>query len=73
MCWSGSALSFGPPREGESAEAVTVMVRKKDDLGGHYREPPYTDEEIDDFYRRTGNGPIAWTRPTTKQQSSGQR
>ena len=46
------------------------MVRKTDDLGGHYHEPPYTDEEIDKFYRRTGNGPIAWTRATTKQQPS---
>ena len=39
------------------------MVRKTDALGGHYHEPPYTDEEIEDFYRRVGNGPIAWTRP----------
>ncbi len=38
------------------------MVRKKDDLGGHYHEPPYTTEETEDFYRRVGSGPIAWTR-----------
>jgi hypothetical protein len=43
------------------------MVRKTDDLGGHYHEPPYTDKEIDDFYKRIGNGPIA-TRPVKKPQ-----
>jgi hypothetical protein len=26
-------------------------------------EPPYTKEEIDDFYRRTDRGPVAFTRP----------
>jgi hypothetical protein len=25
VCWSGSALSFRPPREGENAEAVTAV------------------------------------------------
>jgi hypothetical protein len=44
------------------------MVRKTDDLGGFYEEPPYTDKEIEEFYERIGNGPIAWTRPTTKPQ-----
>ena len=43
------------------------MVRKTDDLGGYYHEPPYTEEEIEEFYRRIGNGPIAWTRPDGKK------
>ena len=38
------------------------MVRRTDKKGGSWLEPPYTDEEIDKFYKRTGNGPIAWTR-----------
>ena len=29
MCWSGSALSFRPPREGENAEAVTPLWRRR--------------------------------------------
>jgi hypothetical protein len=28
-----------------------------------WHEPPYTQEEIDDFYRRTDRGPVAFTRP----------
>jgi hypothetical protein len=28
------------------------MVRRKTKFGGEYHEPPYTQEEIDDFYRR---------------------
>jgi hypothetical protein len=44
------------------------MVRKTDDLGGHYHEPPYTDEEIEEFYRRIGNGPVAFTRVVKKPQ-----
>lgn len=33
------------------------MVRKKDELGGFYHEPPYTPEEERDFYRRVAGGP----------------
>jgi hypothetical protein len=31
------------------------MVRKMTDNGGRYHEPPYTEEEVADLYRRTGN------------------
>jgi len=39
------------------------MVRRKTKFGGEYHEPPYTQEEIDDFYRRISGGPVAFTRP----------
>jgi hypothetical protein len=32
------------------------MVRKISDKGGVYHEPPYTEEEEADFYRRVGGG-----------------
>lgn len=28
------------------------MVRRKDDMGGYYHEPPYTPEEEMEIYRR---------------------
>jgi hypothetical protein len=31
------------------------MVRKVSDNGGIYHEPPYTEAEEEDFYRRTGS------------------
>jgi hypothetical protein len=34
------------------------MVTKFDKNGHPYREPPYTWEEEQEFYRRFGNGPI---------------
>jgi hypothetical protein len=43
------------------------MVRKMDDLGGYYHEPPYTEEEIAEQWRRVSGGPIAWTRPSVKK------
>jgi hypothetical protein len=38
------------------------MVRRKTKAGSYYNEPPYTQEEIDDFYRRISGGPVAFTR-----------
>lgn len=35
------------------------MVRVQAENGSFYHEPPYTPEEEADFYRRTGNGPVA--------------
>jgi hypothetical protein len=35
------------------------MVRKRTDNGGWYEEPPYTEEEEMDFYRRVGGGPVS--------------
>ncbi len=28
-----------------------------------YHTPPYTKEEVEEFYRRTDGGPVAFTRP----------
>jgi len=39
------------------------MVRLPTDDGkGFYHEPPYTEEEEADFYRRVGGGPVAILR-----------
>ena len=35
------------------------MVRKMTDNGGEYHEPPYTEEEEAEFYRRFGGGPVS--------------
>jgi hypothetical protein len=41
------------------------MVRRWTKDGKYcWDEPPYTKEEDDEFYRRTGNGPVAFTRPS---------
>ncbi len=40
------------------------MVLRKDKKGGSWHEPPYTQEEMDEFYRRVGGGPVAFTRPS---------
>ena len=37
------------------------MVRKLSPLGHYYHEPPYTEEEEREFYRRT-SGVVAFTR-----------
>jgi hypothetical protein len=34
------------------------MVRVKGGDGGYFHEPPYTEDEESDFYRRVGNGPV---------------
>ena len=39
-------------------------MRKTDEKGGFYHEPPYSREETADFYRRTGDGPVAFSRPS---------
>jgi hypothetical protein len=31
------------------------MVRKRAENGSYYHEPPYTEAEEEDFYRRTGS------------------
>lgn len=41
-----------------------VMVRKFTKLGSPYNEPPYTQEEEDELYRRMGGGIVAFTRPS---------
>ena len=35
------------------------MVRKMSDTGGYYHEPPYTEAEEDELYRRMDAGPFA--------------
>jgi hypothetical protein len=37
---------------------------------GAYHEPPYTDEEIEDFYRRTANI-VGFTRPGGSRRTTG--
>jgi hypothetical protein len=39
-----------------------VVVKFRTPDGSELHEPPYTKEEIDDFYRRVGKGPIAVLR-----------
>jgi hypothetical protein len=39
------------------------MVVKVDKWGNRYHEPPYTKAEEEDFYRRTGGGPVTVARP----------
>lgn len=39
------------------------MVRRRDEKGGYYHEPPYTPEEEAEFYRRMGSGLASFTRP----------
>jgi hypothetical protein len=34
------------------------MVRKRAENSSYYHEPPYTEEEELDFYRRIANGPF---------------
>jgi hypothetical protein len=38
------------------------MVRKVSKFGGIYHEPPYTEEEERDFYRRFGRRVVAFIR-----------
>jgi hypothetical protein len=40
------------------------MVRKLTKDGFAYHEPPYTQEEEDELYRRMGGGIVAFTRPS---------
>jgi hypothetical protein len=39
------------------------MVRRRDDLGGFYHEPPYTWEESRDFYQAMSGGPVTVVHP----------
>jgi hypothetical protein len=39
------------------------MVRRITKAGFVYHEPPYTQAENDEFYRRYDSGPVAFTRP----------
>jgi hypothetical protein len=51
-----------------------VMVRKRDDLGGWYHEPPYTDEEIREFYKRDWTPTtVASSRPRESQKALAQK
>ena len=51
-------------------DVITAMTRMLGDIAGPSRararsqvcQPPYTKEEIDDFYRRVGKGPLAVLR-----------
>ena len=43
------------------------MVKKYDNWGNAYHEPPYTRAEQDEFYRRTG-GVVSFTRPSSAQK-----
>ena len=63
--WPGmSAFARHPGRLGHCVMAVYKerMVITKD--GTPYHEPPYTKAEEDQFYRRVGNGIVAFTRPS---------
>jgi hypothetical protein len=46
------------------------MVRVRADNGLYFHEPPYTEEEEAEFYRRTGNGPVAILRPAPPKPSA---
>jgi hypothetical protein len=41
------------------------MVRKISENGGIYEEPPYTEEEEDEFYRRQAAGPFKVAHPSS--------
>jgi hypothetical protein len=44
---------------------VFPMVLKYTPNGIAYHEPPYTEAEEADFYRRVGGGPVSVVRPAT--------
>ena len=56
----GTFWSAAGERRGEAP-----MVVKVDKHGNRYYEPPYTQAEEDEFYRRVGGGPVAMARPTS--------
>jgi hypothetical protein len=39
-----------------------MVVKMRLPSGAALHEPPYTKEEVEDFYKRVGNGPIAVSR-----------
>lgn len=39
------------------------MIKRIDERGGVYHEPPYTPEEEADFYRRVADGPVTVVKP----------
>jgi hypothetical protein len=41
------------------------MVLRYTEKGMRYHEGPYTQDELHEFWRRIGNGPVAFTRPGT--------
>jgi hypothetical protein len=65
-------------RLSDPTERRQIMVLRYTKKGTPYREPPYTQEELDDLYRRMGNI-VAMTRPdppakpAAKQASARQR
>jgi hypothetical protein len=56
---------------GERRGKAPIVV-KVDKHGNRYHEPPYTQAEEDEFYRRVGRGPITVARPAgdRKEQTS---
>jgi len=51
-------VSRGPKRQGRRPEMVKVVLP----CGFIYHQPPYTDEEVADLYRRM-SGIVSFTRP----------
>lgn len=52
------------------------MVRKMAENGTYYHEPPYTEEEDLDFYRRVANGPFTilhGPRPSAEKPTQPQK
>jgi hypothetical protein len=47
------------------------MVRRVDRQGGVYHEPPYTEEELDDFERRFSNGIVSYIISTGPDPAPG--
>jgi hypothetical protein len=47
------------------------MVRRGNDKIGYWHQAPFTQEELEDFWRRYGSGPIAFTRPAGKTRQAG--
>jgi hypothetical protein len=49
-----------------------MVVKVRLPSGAELHEPPYTKEEIADFYKRVGGGPIAVSRSGTRAKSTEQ-
>jgi hypothetical protein len=45
-----------------------MVVKIRTPEGSELHEPPYTKEEIDDFYKRVGNGPVTVLRGADAQK-----
>ena len=46
------------------------MVVKIDKHGNRYHEPPYTQAEEDEFYRRVGGGPVTLYRSIADRKAN---